>query len=409
MNICILATTYPRYAGDYLGSFIAGQAHALAQAGHTVHVIAPRDVTVDCLREEHDRGVHIHRFDYWFPRRWQALCYGAGIPENFRRNRLVALQVPALIMAFVWRALPLVRHCDVVHGHWSFGGLAALIVGGLAHKPVVVTVYGAEALSGVLRPLNRYIAERADGLIVISRFTRDVVRRYASSAIPKVIPFGVNPEKIAPPDFDQAAFRHASGTEPDDRVVLAVGRLVERKGFHVLVEAVSRLPDARKVRVFIGGSGPERQALQARIAAFNLADRVKLLGRLEDDELAKWYAAADVFVLPSIVDSTGDTEGLGMVLLEAIANGTPVIASRTGGITDIVRHNETGLLARPGDPDDLAAQLDKLPGDRQLYERLRVAAKRNLDERFSWETLTGSLCNLYESARSGRESRRQSS
>jgi glycosyltransferase involved in cell wall biosynthesis len=159
---------------------------------------------------------------------------------------------------------------------------------------------------------------------------------------------------------------------------------------------VARLSLDRPVLTLIGGSGPESGALQAQIKAEGLSERVRLLGRVEDDDLAKWYAAADVFVLPAVVDSSGDTEGLGVVMLEAMANDTPVIASRTGGITDIVRHGETGLLATPGDSADLAAQITLLLGDREVYARVQHGAREHMADEFSWNTITSRLLHCYE-------------
>jgi glycosyltransferase involved in cell wall biosynthesis len=397
MNICVLTTTYPRYPGDHQGSFIVGQASALGRAGHYLEVIVPRDpTTTESAYDEFENNVGVHRFDYWLPARRQSLCYGAGIPENFRRNRLVALQVPTLLATFVARALPFARECDIVHGHWSFGGLAALWAGRLTHKPVILTLHGAEVLHPVLRPVNRYLIKRVDGVVVNSRFTRDTLLHHIPDAQPTIIPFGVNKEKLAPPGFDRAAFRAAAGVGPETVVLLAVGRLVERKGFHVLIEAAAHLSPDRPVLTLIGGSGPESGALQAQIEAAGLNERVRLLGRVEDDDLAKWYAAADVFVLPAVVDSSGDTEGLGVVMLEAMANDTPVIASRTGGITDIVRHGETGLLATPGDPADLAAQIDLLLSDREVYTRVQRGAQEHMAREFSWEAITRRLLDCYQ-------------
>jgi glycosyltransferase involved in cell wall biosynthesis len=397
MNICVLTTTYPRYPGDHQGSFILGQVNALSRAGHRLEVIAPRDPTASASSYDAlEDNIGIHRFDYWLPARRQSLCYGAGIPENFRRNRLVALQLPTLLAAFVRRALPFVRRCDIVHGHWSFGGLAALWAGRLARKPVVITLHGAEVLHPTLRPVNRYLVKRADGVVVNSRFTHDTLRQHIPDAHPTIIPFGVNEEKVAPPGFDRAAFRAAAGVGQEAVVLLAVGRLVERKGFHVLIEATARLSPERPVLTLIGGSGPESGALQAQIDALEVGERARLLGRLDDDDLAKWYAAADVFVLPAVVDSSGDTEGLGVVLLEAMANDTPVIASRTGGITDIVRHDETGLLAAPGDPADLAEKISMLLDDADVYARIQRGARSHMESEFSWETITQHLVGCYE-------------
>jgi len=398
MNVTVLTTTYPRYPADPTGSFIVGQARDLARQGHIVHVIAPHDPSAGSRHDESDGSLHVHRFHYWLPHRWESLCYGAGIPENFRRNRLVIFQLPTLIASFATRALPFARQADIIHGHWSFAGIGALIAARLARKKLVITMHGAEALAPQLRAVNRFLIRQSSALVVNSAFTRDTLRGYIPGIDPAIVPFGYNQEKLAPAGFDRAAFREAQGIDAETTAILAVGRLVERKGFHVLLDAAARLPKDRRWRVIIGGKGPERDALLARAESLGLADQVTMLGFVPDDELARWHAAADIFALPAIVDSSGDTEGLGVVLLEAMANGTPVVASRIGGITDIVRHEETGLLAAPAAAADLAAQIARLMSDNALRARLTQTARQFVADNFSWRSINQKLLAVYQRA-----------
>lgn len=395
MNVCILTTTFPRHERDYLGSFILGQARELAEQGSTVHVFVPHDPTLETLDDTTVDGVHVHRFHYWVPHRWEKLCYGAGIPENFRRNRLLAVQLPALIAAFILRALPFVRDCDIVHGHWSFAGVAAWVVGRLTGKKVVVTMHGAEALSQLLAPVNRLLVRHTDAIVVNSTFTRQALIGQSPDADPIVIPFGINPEKIALSNIDHADLRASVGIDSDTLIVLAVGRLVERKGFHVLIEAASLLSPDLQARVVIGGQGPEREALQRRIEELGVSDRVDLLGYIDDRDLAGWYATADVFVLPAVADSSGDTEGLGMVLIEAMANETPVVASDIGGIVDIVEHDQTGLLVPAADAQKLAEQIERILRNSTLRNRLALGATQKVEEQFSWKEIGERLIACY--------------
>ena len=131
--------------------------------------------------------------------------------------------------------------------------------------------------------------------------------------------------------------------------LLFVGRLVERKGVQVLLEALARLRDRPGVRVRVVGDGPMRGALERQAATLGVADRVRFDGSVSTEELVRRFRECDVFVLPAVVDAKGDTEGLGVVLIEALSYGKPVIASAAGGIVDIVRDGETGLLVPPGD------------------------------------------------------------
>jgi glycosyltransferase involved in cell wall biosynthesis len=174
-----------------------------------------------------------------------------------------------------------------------------------------------------------------------------------------------------------------------------VGRLVERKGVTHLVEAVRRLPAARLTVI---GDGPERTSLAAQIAEGSLGDRVTLRGRVSEAELKDAYASSDVLVLPSILDARGDTEGLGVVLLEAMSYGVPVIGSNLGGITDIVRDGETGLLVPPGDPVQLAAALQRLATDRDLAQRLGEGGRKHVATAFGWPAIMAQWEACYAAA-----------
>jgi glycosyltransferase involved in cell wall biosynthesis len=177
-----------------------------------------------------------------------------------------------------------------------------------------------------------------------------------------------------------------------------VGRLVERKGVTHLIEAVRQLSSDVRPYLTVIGDGPERAALDAQIARDGLRDRVTIRGRVSEAELRGAYAVADVLVLPSILDARGDTEGLGVVLLEAMSYGVPVIGSNLGGITDIVRDGETGLLVPPGDPVQLAATLRRLAGDRRLAARLGDAGRQHVATAFGWPAIMAQWEECYAAA-----------
>ena len=395
MKICAFATTFPRFKEDYLGSFVLGQLRELAKQGHETHVFVPHDPEVNSAHDELHDGVHVHRVHYWIPHSWERLCYRAGIPHNFRSNPLLAIQLPILILALVNRARPYIGDCDILHGHWSFGGMAALLTKKLTGKPMVLTLYGAEIVPSVLKPVNRLLARQADTIIAISAFTGRILQDIVPDVSPHIIPYGYNTEKIASPSFDVKDFKRGMGLEDERPVILAVGRLVRRKGFHILIEAAAELLQTEQAYVLIGGRGPEDRALRSQIDRLNLSDSVRLLGYIDDEELAKWYAAVDIFVLPAVVDESGDTEGLGMVLVEAMINRTPVVGSATGGIMDIVKHEESGLLAHPGDAGDLARQLQRLLTNEELYARIQKGGQAYAETHFSWEAVTTHLLDVY--------------
>jgi glycosyltransferase involved in cell wall biosynthesis len=177
-----------------------------------------------------------------------------------------------------------------------------------------------------------------------------------------------------------------------------VGRLVARKGVPTLLAAARRLAPTLGLRVSVIGEGPERPALEAQVARDGLQDVVKLRGRVPSAELVRAYQESGVLVLPAVVDARGDTEGLGVVLLEAMSCGTPVVASDIGGITDIVTQEETGLLVPPGDPAALASAIRRLATDAALWRRLAEAGRRRFREDFGWTAIARRWEEVYRAA-----------
>ncbi len=178
--------------------------------------------------------------------------------------------------------------------------------------------------------------------------------------------------------------------------VLAVGRLVEKKGFHHLIEAASRLSFPFRLRII--GEGPERERLTRMISAYCLGDRVMLCGPRSHDQLPDDYAGAHVVAVPSIVDEAGDRDGLPNVVLEAMATGRAVVATKAGAIETAVRNNETGLLLPPGDSLLLAVALARLAQDLGLRERLAAAAREYVEQHYEVKRCSERFCHLLEEA-----------
>jgi glycosyltransferase involved in cell wall biosynthesis len=174
--------------------------------------------------------------------------------------------------------------------------------------------------------------------------------------------------------------------------LLAVGRLVEKKGFHVLVEAAARLKSPFRLRIV--GEGAERKRLLDLIDARDLSDRVTLDGALTHAELPAAYADSHAVVVPSIQDATGDRDGLPNVVLEAMACARPVVASRISAVGSAVTHHETGLLVPPGDAGALAAALEQVAAARALRERLGRNGRERVGRDYEVGRCANRLCEL---------------
>lgn len=341
------------------------------------------------------RGIPVHRFRY-APAAWEDLTHDEAAPDRMRRSLRYKLLPLAYVLGGlvgIWR-LCRRRRYDVVHVHWPmphalFGWAARLACG----APMVTTWYGVELrwVQGSLpwlRPFLRWALRQSAEVVAISSYTAREIAKLAPVPV-RVIPYTIG----FPPEAAKALPRATDGPF----TILFVGRLVERKGVTHLIEAVRRMPQGVPVRLAIIGDGPERARLEAQVARDGMADRVEVRGRVSEAALRDAYAESRVLVLPSVMDARSDTEGLGVVLLEAMASGVPVVASEIGGITDIVTDDETGLLVPPGDPAALAAALTRLATDPVLAARLAAAGRRHVREDFSWERITAQWRECYAS------------
>ena len=401
MRILHVVTAFPRTPDDVIVPWLVELLKRLQAAGHDVEVFtssyrgAPDQVFA---------GIPVHRFRY-FPRRWENLTHEEAAPDRMKRSLLYRLMPACFVvagMAAIWRLCRRTRY-DVIHVHWP---LPLALFGWAAQRArparLVTTFYGVELrwVKGALPFLKGFLAwaaRRSDRVSAISNYTAGELRELADLPI-EVIPYTTSLPDVtpAPASAPASAPTPASAAQDGTGPVLFVGRLVERKGVAHLIEAMARLGQGDEgPRLEIVGDGPERPRLEALARRLGVANRVAFRGKIAPDELQASYARAAVCVLPSVLDARGDTEGLGVVLLEAMNHATPVIASRVGGIPDIVEDGVSGLLVPPGDADALAAAVRRVRDDPALARRLGEAGRRRLRERFSWRAIVQRWLDVY--------------
>ncbi len=387
MRILVVSTAFPRDADDPTVKWLAEAIRRLRARGYAIEVFTSAykgggNTTLD--------GIPIHRFRYFF-RRWENLTHEESAPDRMRRSLFYAM-LPAFYLLFgsiaIWRLQRRERY-DIVHVHWP---LPHAVFGWVARAArrrtrVVMQFYSIELRwvnerIAILRGFLRRAIRTADRVVAISTATAREVSALAGADVPiEVIPYAVE--------------MPSHKTSPhDEATILYVGRLVERKGVAYLIDASVSLP---KARIVIIGDGPERAALEQRAADRGVIDRVEFRGWVTPGDLDRAYSSATVFALPAVVDKRGDTEGLGMVLLEAMSYDVPVVTTALGGITDIVEHEKTGLLVPPNDADALAAALKRLIDDRALAARLGTAGEKMIEQRFSWPHIVDQFAYLYDS------------
>lgn len=248
--------------------------------------------------------------------------------------------------------------------------------------------YGFSAHARDARKVEpRELARRARGAAVVTACNTDVAAVLDLAGVrPRLVPHGVDTSRFCP----------GSGTLRERLQLLAVGRLVEKKGFLVLLHAVARLNAPFALRIV--GDGPERPRLARAVEQLGLAGRVALAGGCTHADLAAEYASADVVIVPSIEDSAGDRDGLPNVVLEAMASARPVVASRIAAIPTAVVHQSTGWLVEPGDPHALARAISGLAADPILRNRLGRLGRERVEQHFAIAQCTAHLRRVLEAA-----------
>jgi glycosyltransferase involved in cell wall biosynthesis len=277
----------------------------------------------------------------------------------------------------------LVHGHDVVHFHTARAHAMAPACRGLGARLIVTRRMDYVPAGG---PYARYLYNRAvDAVIAISEGVRDaLVRGGVERDRIRVVPSGIDVERLAPAPEARAALRREWGIGPDVVAVLMLGALERRKGHAVLLGAVAELGD--DLRYVFCGDGSERAALESAAAPFR--GRVVFAGHRRD--VAACLAAADVVAMPSL------HEGLGVAALEAMAAARPVVASRVGGLGEVVVDGETGVLVPPSDPPALAAGLARLAHDPGLRARYGAAGRARVLALYSSARMAEGTLACYE-------------
>ena len=284
--------------------------------------------------------------------------------------------------------LALTHRFDAIHaGRALPEGLTAWAVARLTWHPVVIYAHGEELTTwgrGNKYKAMRFALRHADWVIANSEFTRD-----------ELVKMGVEPARITLiyPGVDVARFRPGLACDDlrqslgvaDGKLILSVGRLSRRKGFDQVIKALPALANAGlDVRYALIGIGEDHDYLLDLAREQGVADRVHLLGHTSADDLPRWYNACDVFAMPNR-EINGDTEGFGMVFIEASACAKPVIAGQAGGTASAVVDEVTGLRVNGASTDSVNAALRRLLLDAALAHRLGQAGWQRVEREFAWE------------------------
>jgi glycosyltransferase involved in cell wall biosynthesis len=290
---------------------------------------------------------------------------------------------------------------DLIHAHWVIpNGFTAAVVSKLTGRPLFISLHGSDIFfarrNRVFGTLATWAFAQATGVTACSPELYEGARQLGASPQKlHMVPWGADPEVFAAGSPQLDSLRQKFGLKPNSRLLLTVGRLVGKKGFINFIEAFGRLSaDFPDVSIMLVGDGPERSELQAAAQRLGIADRVHFAGQVEWPDIPDYLTMADIFVAPSIHDH-GNVDGLPTVILEAMAAGKPIIASRVGGIPLVVRDGVNGFLVDESDIAALAGALHKLLCQPQLVGQYGEMSRKLVETQFNWRRVALSFVDMY--------------
>jgi len=383
--VVMVTTSYPRFPGDSVGTFMEPIARSIAARGHEVHVVAPWHPLV--ARPPEDNGIRFHFYRYAPVRSLNVFGYAAAMRADVSLRGAAYVAAPLALFAG-WREARRVarRHrATVMHGHWVVpGGITAAVARG--SLPLVVSLHGSDVfVAERLAPARlaaRHAFHRAG---FVTACSDDLARRAiglgADPARIETVPYGVDVERFHPDTAVRAARRR--DLKVDDRVPLCVaaGRLVRKKGFEYVIDALAHVPNAV---LAIAGDGTLRDELTRRAESVGVAALVRFLGDQTQDRVGEYFAAADVICAPSVRDDSGNVDGLPNVVLEAMASATPLITTAAGGIAAVVEHRRTGVIVPERDAAAIASAMRNLVENPELAHEIGAAARAAVERSFGW-------------------------
>lgn len=394
----MITSSYPKFPGDVTAPFIESIASSLVARGHGVDVVLPHHPE---LRPNGRGPVRLFPYRYAPSDAWSLWGYAQSLQSDVRVRRGMYALLPsvALSLRATLGERLLAESYDVVHAHWVVPNAVLVTDIVRAHRmPFVISLHGSDVFVAERLKPARALARRAFAAAgAVTACSDDLHQRAlalgAAAVRTRTVPYGVDVAAFRPGAGPDGAIRARLGVPAGAFLVLAFGRLVEKKGFRYLIEAASRVPG---VHVVIAGEGDLRDELQ-RLAG-SLEAPVSFCGALEREAMAAALASADVAVVPSVVDHAGNVDGLPNALLEALAAGRPIVASRVAGIPDVIEHERNGLLVPGKDAAALAEALRRLVAEPDTRGRLSAAARETAVTRLSWDAAARAFEDCYAQA-----------
>ena len=396
MKICVLTHTFPRFKGDPVAPFMDDFCEGLVGAGNEVVVVAPFDSQ---YKLSDYQNYQIKLFRYIYPDAYHLLGYSRTLEGDQKLRWFVYLLTPFMFLFEFLALLNLVKRekVDIISAHWIVpNGFIAALVSYLTQVPVVITVPGSDmylAKKNVFVRLMAKIAVNRASVVVSNsvRYLEEFSKFGVDLSHSKEVIYGVDVAKYKTSVSKRKSLRNKFDLPNRAKVILAVGRMVEKKGFGYLIEA---MPDVIKhnkdVKLVLVGGGDEQTSLKDLVHRLKIEKHVIFLGKVDYATLASIYSMADVYVAPSVEDSSGNLESHTVALFEAISSGLPIVATEIAVSSKYVVDGKNGYRGKQRDAAELADKITAvLVSDMsKMGEASRQIAQRHLSYKKSGEMYT---------------------
>lgn len=383
MKLLVVSSSFPMELGDGLSPFIWEYCVHLKKRGWDITVVVPHHKGLE--REEIWNGIKIRRFKY-LPQGLEDMAYSGGIMPGIKKKPWKTVKVPFFIYSMYKEALTCLNRddFDLVNFHWMFP--ACFWLGRFSRKssvPIVLTAHGTDVRLALKKPFGLFAnngLRKSAALTLNSGYMKELLKEFDLPARTEILPMGVDTEKFHPGSHKPSA----------SRKILFLGRLIKLKGVGVLLDAFSNvIRKAPEAELEIIGYGPEKDGLIRKVKELRMESSVRFCGRVRYDELPERYRSARALALPSLIP-----EGLGMSAVEAGACGIPTVTFGLGGTSELVAHDDTGLVIDQS-TEALAEGLVSILTDDDLADRLGGNARKKIEERYSWNVISEKFDSLF--------------
>lgn len=367
MKICILATSYPRAKDDYWVPFMHSWARELARK-EDVTVITSGDASTKGF-EVRD-NVKIYRFNYFFPKRMQALTYTGGMGESFNKSFAAKIQAPFFMLAFMLKSLRMAGKCDVINAHWTLSGLAALPLKLIYKKPVVLTEHGG-SIRMLPKWLNKFIVKRMDAVTSAHQDMLETLKEMGAKKVVDIKNF-LNEEKFLKA-HDKAAIKKRLKIK-NELVVAFIGRFEPLKDPLTFVNSIPYvLKSMKNVKFIMVGDGHLKNEVKGQIEKLRIGKYVIMPGPTSNVD--DYLAISDVFIACSATENCFST-----TILEAMLSKVPCVITKAGMTEKFFTHREYAYLAEKKDPESLGTAIADLLRDKKLRKKLSANGLKFLDK-----------------------------